>query len=66
MSIKINVNIDQIKALSDLICEIDDVKKQPESLALIVSQAHDVLIAMLGEYVQWVYAPDDKDNAVAA
>jgi hypothetical protein len=65
MSIKISVNIDQIQALSDLICEIDEVKKQPEMLALIVSQAHDALIAMLGEHEHLVYAPDE-DEVLAA
>lgn len=63
MSIKISVNIDQVKALSDLICEIDDVKNQPEMLALIVSQAHDVLIAMLGEHEHYVYAPESDELA---
>lgn len=64
MNASFMVSLKEIKQLSDLICEIDFSKNDPEALKELVASGHQQLIEILGEHEGLIYT--DESDEVAA
>jgi len=65
MNTPITVTLGQLDALADLVSYLDvtlcRTNIDPDQKVELVSQMHDQIIAMLGEHVHLVYAPEDGE-----
>jgi hypothetical protein len=63
MMAKVIVDTEDLRALADLVVQFDRRDQSPEIEK--IGEAHDLIIKMLGEHAESVYAPADGSEVAA-
>lgn len=63
MSTLVQVEISDLSALADLICDRDTGKVPPTTEN--ISACHDLIIKMMGDHARKYYAEDEAEKAAA-